>query len=658
LARTTTLNGQKAEALSFSVPIPIEKNPSIVAWDVVTDDTVCQSRETDYVQGRTHSYTLDRVYSPLTTTQQIYQQSVRPLVQSALDGYHTAVLAYGQTSTGKTFTMSGTRASPGLIPLAIRDCFHFVQTNQQDPPREYLLRVSYLEVYKEHIRDLLVPQHLQPPIRLFDHKDGLVIRGLREEVVASPDQVLNLLQQGEARRHVGSTLMNQHSSRSHVILRLWIESRPATGTPNPSASSSLSSDDTATPTSSPKRATNQGDGAVRVSSLSLVDLAGSESVRLNGSERREEGQYINKSLMTLGQIVLSLSEAAAGKKNNKQPPQHIPYRDSKLTRLLQPCLSGNAQLVLVCCISPMASHLDESHNTLKFATRAKRIPQRATIQEVADEKTLLQTYREEIEELKAQLAEAKEQQRLLAEEQKLQMQQQQQEQVANINGNKPVSEPGFDDQEIVELVEAIQTMERLILKSQVSPTGSRLRNDSLEDIEEGNETGTLATISKGNSEDETTSFKFLGDVEDERPHDSKVNLNVELNRIRKLLGSVLEKKRHHRLPSPRRINSMADDDYDYDDDEVEVLRAQLQQHEVTTSLRKADSSFLQSQLEEKDQLLQEISSVLEAVEQRQLQLEAENAAMREEVHNLREINRDLQERTRPTGMTQTFHPLL
>jgi chromosome segregation ATPase len=103
---------------------------------------------------------------------------------------------------------------------------------------------------------------------------------------------------------------------------------------------------------------------------------------------------------------------------------------------------------------------------------------------------------------------------------------------------------------------------------------------------------------------------------------------------------------------------MADDDYDYDDDEVEVLRAQLQQHEVTTSLRKADSSFLQSQLEEKDQLLQEISSVLEAVEQRQLQLEAENAAMREEVHNLREINRDLQERTRPTGMTQTFHPLL
>lgn len=196
--------------------------------------------------------------------------------------------------------------------------------------------------------------------------------------------------------------MNKHSSRSHAIVRLWLESK---------------SSDTS--------------GTTRVSSLSLVDLAGSESARLTGStgERQREGQYINKSLMALGQVIHKLSE--------NQERAHIPYRDSKLTRLMQSSLSGNAQVVCVCNISSSTAHLEESHNTLKFATRAKKIEQRVKINEVQDQNTLLQEYKEEIEELKQQLEEAK----------KAQQQQK-------------------DEEDVRELISAIHKMEKLILKTQ------------------------------------------------------------------------------------------------------------------------------------------------------------------------------------------------
>jgi centromeric protein E len=177
-----------------------------------------------------------------------------------------------------------------------------------------------------------------------------------------------------------------------------------------------------------------------------VDLAGSESVKLSGSsDRRTEGHYINKSLMTLGQVVYALSEET-GKKS------HVPYRDSKLTRLLQPSLSGNAQVVLVCCISPLVTHVEESHNTFKFATRAKKIPQKATVQESMDEKTLLESYREEIETLRLQLKEAKEQQ-------------ERQDAKAQLSSHSTLSTTStteeMDEDEIIELAEAIQTRRSL-----------------------------------------------------------------------------------------------------------------------------------------------------------------------------------------------------
>jgi centromeric protein E len=558
----------------LSISSPSKRNKGVCAWNVSKDgDTAAQSEHTDIIEGRTHSYTVDKVYGTSSTTQELYENSIYPLVKSSMEGYHSSVLAYGQTSTGKTFTMSGTKEYPGLIPLCIQDCFRYALQESQES-REYLIRVSYLEVYKEHIRDLLAKT--PEPIRLFDGPDGLIIRGLKEEVVSSPSQVVNILKKGESRRQVGATHMNQHSSRSHVLVRLWIESKAA----------------------------GDSSASTRVSTLSLVDLAGSESVRLNGIERREEGHYINKSLMTLGQVVLSLSEGKTG---------HIPYRDSKLTRILQPSLSGNAQMVLLCCISPQLSHLEESHNTFKFAIRAKNIKQKASINfSSKEENTLLQHYREEIQDLKKQLAEAKEQQKRLQQQQHV----------------ESSSLPGMDE-EVRELVDAIKTMERLILKSrpQSTPHQSTPRKMS------GSDLNLLAddTIMHSDTQMAIMAAQQGGMMSTPIKEDDEA-LNIELGRIRGLLGTVLKNKG---ISNQDPVFKKTLDFGSPDQEEMALLKHQLEEQEMVTTLRKADSSFLQSQLREKDLLLEEVSQVLEAVELRQAELERENAALHAELFALK-----------------------
>jgi centromeric protein E len=540
------------------------------------------------------------------------------------------VLAYGQTSTGKTFSMTGTPTSPGIIPLAIHQCFQCLEKN-----REYLIRVSYLEVYKEQIRDLLADGASQ--IRLFDHREqGLIIKGLREEVVTCPKQIFEILAQGEKRRKIGATNMNQHSSRSHVMVRLWIESR-AVGTSGSNGGKRSSTTTTLTPANN----NSKGGTPVRVSSLSLVDLAGSESVKLHGSDeaRRQEGHYINKSLMALGKVVYALSEQGKQKDNKiNNSPQHIPYRDSKLTRLLQPSLSGNAQMVLICCISPLATHLEESHNTFKFAARAKKVPQKATIQESMDEKTLLQTYREEIEALKQQLRDAKKQQEALLEKQQ---------------GHLPVAEDPVDDDmddEVEELQLAIRNMEHLILKSKTatpSPgsvsrsfSDDELMDSSEEDNDDDDEAALLALMTETQKSSGATSLPGPGAQASPTrtsglgADDTSSDMYAELHRIQGLLGSVLKKRSRgqkissnsngNAKPNPKNIA------------EVNKLRAQLEEQEVASSLRKADAAFLTKQLEEKDGLLAEVAKILDQVEQRQIELEAENADLKKQILALKQ----------------------
>ncbi|KAL7521682.1 hypothetical protein ACHAWX_006356 [Stephanocyclus meneghinianus] len=549
--------------------------------------------------------------------------------------------------------MTGSRHNneDGVIRLAVEDIFRQIQeinTNsprqQQQQQREYLLRVSYLEIYNEQIYDLLAPQnncnprfgmnnnlqhhHLPPStaVRIFESRtEGVQVRGLREEIVTCPQDVYSLLDVGDARRKVGSTGMNSSSSRSHSVFRLVLESRAyssrgsihkgsSNGVPPslaPSSNSSVASD--ADSIASGRSSVTQSlgttvKGPVRISSLSLVDLAGSESVKATGSTgvRQKEGQYINKSLLTLGHVVHKLSEVSARAEKGSNsllipPKEHIPYRDSKLTRLLQPSLGGNAQVSIICNISPASANVEESHNTLKFGSRAKTIQQHASITEVADEKTLLRSYREEIEELKRQLNEA----RRAAAEGSLQ--------TPAIKEHLPEGGTSSEDEDQDDthvLVSAIRNLESLILKAGAKSSKKMLieKESSSVDGMDAEEALPSRRSLDADLKRVESSQAGVSDSFDNNTYGTKTSSNSspeeddqdhllgELHRIQGMLGKVMKKRRdkppsfatNGKKPTPDR------------DEEVEKLRIQLQEQEITSTMRKADSSFLQGQLSEKE----------------------------------------------------------
>ncbi|CAI5967800.1 unnamed protein product [Closterium sp. NIES-64] len=241
--------------------------------------------------------------------------------------------------------------------------------------REFLLRVSYLEIYNEEINDLLAPDNRRLQIHESSER-GVFVAGLHEEIVMCPDQVLQLLSVGETNRSIGETKMNEKSSRSHAIFRMVLESREI-----------------------PEEGATEAESPVLVSSLNLVDLAGSERVAKTGAEgsRLKEGAHINKSLMTLGTVINKLSEGA------DRNGAHIPYRDSKLTRILQPALGGNTKTAIICCATPALRHEDETHGTLRFALRAKCITNCAKVNEIVTNNVLLKRQAKEIEDLRRKL---------------------------------------------------------------------------------------------------------------------------------------------------------------------------------------------------------------------------------------------------------------
>jgi centromeric protein E len=338
-----------------------------------------------------------------------------------------SVFTYGQTSSGKTFTMTGNNSQPGIIPQAIHHCFDSIHSFSD---REFLVRVSYLEIYNEQVKDLLNSEVVAIKIQ-HDPKNGTVISGVKEQVVVNSEQTISLIKAGEAHRHVGATDMNEKSSRAHTLFKLTIESRERTGSSVPSSSNGYS--------------------PVRVSSLNLVDLAGSENAKQTNSkgDRALEARYINQSLLTLSTIIHKLSEEKPGMTPLTRR-QHLPYRDSKLTRILQPSLDGNAQIAVICTISPVQSCVEETNNTLKFATRAKSVKMNAKVNDVMDEKTLLKVYREEIEQLKAKLFELEMQSKLYNESPVLRRQ--------ALHDND-------DDDEQETLLQMITEMESMILKA-------------------------------------------------------------------------------------------------------------------------------------------------------------------------------------------------
>ncbi|KAK2659463.1 hypothetical protein Ddye_005996 [Dipteronia dyeriana] len=348
------------------------------------------------------AYGFDRVFGPATTTRHVYDVAAQHVVGGAMQGINGTVFAYGVTSSGKTHTMHGEQKSPGIIPLAVKDVFGIIQ---ETPGREFLLRVSYLEIYNEDIttketigtgrekgglyyftadnvsshphkvaqviNDLLDPTGQN--LRIREDTQGTYVEGIKEEVVLSPAHALSLIASGEAHRHVGSNNFNLLSSRSHTIFTLTIESSP--------------------------RGENQGEEDVTLSQLNLIDLAGSESSKTETTGlRRKEGSYINKSLLTLGTVISKLTDGKS---------THVPYRDSKLTRLLQSSLSGHGRVSLICTVTPASSNSEETHNTLKFAHRSKHVEIKASQNKIMDEKSLIKKYQKEISYLKQELQQLK-----------------------------------------------------------------------------------------------------------------------------------------------------------------------------------------------------------------------------------------------------------
>ncbi|KAL5207767.1 hypothetical protein ABZP36_032202 [Zizania latifolia] len=333
-----------------------------VAW-YADGDTVVRSEQHTSV-----AYAYDRVFAPTTTTRHVYDVAAQHVIGGAMEGINGTIFAYGVTSSGKTHTMHGDQRSPGIIPLAVKDAFSIIQ---ETPNREFLLRVSYLEIYNEVVNDLLNPAGQN--LRIREDPQGTFVEGIKEEVVLSPAHALSLIAAGEEHRHVGSTNFNILSSRSHTIFTLTIESSPC-------------------------GESNEGE-AVTLSQLNLIDLAGSESSRAETTGvRRKEGSYINKSLLTLGTVISKLTDGKA---------THIPFRDSKLTRLLQSSLSGQGRVSLICTVTPASSNSEETHNTLKFAHRAKRIEVQASQNKIIDEKSLIKKYQNEIRRLKEELEQLK-----------------------------------------------------------------------------------------------------------------------------------------------------------------------------------------------------------------------------------------------------------
>jgi centromeric protein E len=255
--------------------------------------------------------------------------------------------------------------APGLMHLAADHIFSVIEARSDT---DFLLRVSYLEVYNEQLRDLLAEDGTGE-VHIREHPEtGVYVEGAQETVVTQPHDMAEALVQGEKRRAVGSTAMNERSSRSHTVFRIVVESRPR------------------------ECAEDHG---VLVGAISLVDLAGSESVRLTGATgvRQKEGGKINQSLLTLSRVVQQLGEK--GKEN------FVNFRDSRLTRLLQPTLSGKAQLAMVCCVAPSCNYVEETRSTLQFGSRAARVTLKPVVHEILDDASQLRRVKRQLAELLA-----------------------------------------------------------------------------------------------------------------------------------------------------------------------------------------------------------------------------------------------------------------
>ncbi|ETW02666.1 hypothetical protein, variant [Aphanomyces invadans] len=328
--------------------------------------------------GQTSAFQYDHIFDEGVPTSTIYGEVAKRIVHSTLKGINGTIFAYGQTSSGKTHTMHGdVHTELGILPLAVEHIFGYIE---QSTDRDFLIRVSYVEIYNEVIRDLLCDDKSLSSLKIReDPKKGIYLES-QEVIITDYDDIFRVLELGEQRRTVGQTIMNERSSRSHSIFRIVIESKMKS---SPSTS---------------HESMEELQGGVLVGVLNLVDLAGSESVRHTASEgmRLREASNINRSLLTLSRVINSLAQGS-------ESIQNAPFRDSKLTRLLQSSLAGSTRTLMICCVTPSDRHVEETKSTLQFAARAKNIQLSARVNEVLDDQAQLQRLKREVFELRQQM---------------------------------------------------------------------------------------------------------------------------------------------------------------------------------------------------------------------------------------------------------------
>ncbi|CAN8278715.1 unnamed protein product [Cochlearia groenlandica] len=335
----------------------------VADWECISEDTVIYRSHLSISERSMYptAYTFDRVFGPESCTKEVYDHGAKEVALSVVGGVHASVFAYGQTSSGKTYTMCG------ITDYALADIYDYIEKHKE---REYVLKFSAMEIYNESVRDLLSTD--TSSLRLLDDPErGTVVEKLTEETLRGSNHFKELLSVCIAQRQIGETALNEVSSRSHQILRLTVESTAREHLAN-------------------------GKFSTLTATVNFIDLAGSEraSQSLSAGTRLKEGSHINRSLLTLGTVIRKLSKGKTG---------HIPFRDSKLTRILQTSLGGNARTAIICTMSPARIHVEQSRNTLLFASCAKEVTTNAQVNVVMSDKVLVKHLQRELAKLESEL---------------------------------------------------------------------------------------------------------------------------------------------------------------------------------------------------------------------------------------------------------------
>ncbi|XP_072282251.1 kinesin-like protein KIF18B [Pyxicephalus adspersus] len=329
-----------------------------------------RSHEGTRRKGKDLKFIFDRVFGEQSRQQEVFEHTTKPIIDGVLNGYNCSVFAYGATGAGKTHTMLGSAADPGVMYLTMVELYQRIEAIKEEKSCEVV--ISYLEVYNEQIQDLLEPKGFLA-IRE-DPQKGVVVQGLSFHQPKSAEQLLQMLANGNLNRTQHPTDANASSSRSHAVFQIYVKQQDRTA--------SISQD-------------------IRVAKMSLIDLAGSERASSTNAkgERLREGANINRSLLALINVINALADA-------KSKKAHIPYRDSKLTRLLKDSIGGNCRTVMIAAISPSSLSYDDTYNTLKYANRAKEI-KLSLKSNVINLDCHISKYAAVCEELKAEVAELK-----------------------------------------------------------------------------------------------------------------------------------------------------------------------------------------------------------------------------------------------------------